>query len=63
MAQTQTTKPVNGQKTASHRKATFEPQRGSRTFGHLSKCSANDLAAMQRACIEAMTTLRRIELL
>lgn len=53
--------PGNGRKTSSRRKMTFELQTDCRSFHHLSSCSVSDLAAMQRICVEALTTLRRID--
>ncbi|HDR9274779.1 TPA: hypothetical protein QDB24_002853 [Burkholderia vietnamiensis] len=46
---------------SSRTSAALELQRDRWSFSHLSKCSTNDLAAMQRVCIEAITALRRIE--
>ncbi len=53
--------PVSERRTSSRVSAPLELQRDRWSFNHLSKCSTNDLAAMQRVCIEAISALRRIE--
>ncbi|ABO55463.1 hypothetical protein Bcep1808_2464 [Burkholderia vietnamiensis G4] len=54
-------RPASERRALSRHSATPELQQDRRSFHHLSKCSANDLAAMQRVCIEAVSALRRIE--
>ncbi|WP_157645363.1 hypothetical protein [Burkholderia ubonensis] len=54
-------KPASERRALSRHSATPELQQDRRSFHHLSTCSANDLAAMQRVCVEAMSALLRIE--